>query len=513
MPSASAMFRGTRRHYGVMDRRVRKKEDEFEDTLARIAAKRAGVPYFKLDALQPDASPDGAPGGDAAETPPDPDGRPPAPAGESPSPSGMEELTATSGKTRRIRFADIVSPLSPEEFFDGQAERSRPMLFRGPADRFEDFVTWRDLDRLVCSGRRDASQLRVVMEGQDLPFTLFAMTTPTDGLGNLSVQPDFRFIDARKLASFLRQGATLIVNRVNLSLDRVSELAQALEAGTQSTANINLYAAWKSVQGFRTHWDDHDVFVVQARGEKLWRVHGLSRVSPTRFDVEVSGGAPGDTFWSGRLTAGDVLYIPRGWWHDAQGDPDKHVATVHLTCSVRPRDGADILTWLKGRMTEHELFRRELPLMAGDDRWAAHVEAFCDLLESVLRESPAPELARRIRNDFRNRWTDRRGPRLGPSLDPWRTPDWDRYRLRLRGREHSALRRDGPEGAARLTANRATHELDPYCLPLIERLAGADSVSVAELKSLDPGRFDGTFVDDFARELLNRGVAAAIPPA
>ena len=55
-------------------------------------------------------------------------------------------------------------------------------------------------------------------------------------------------------------------------------------------------------------------------------------------------------------------------------------------------------------------------------------------------------------------------------------------------------------------------ELDPYCLPLIQALARNGSVTIGELKAVDPGRFDGAFVDEFVKELVTRGAAAAVAP-
>lgn len=471
-----------------MNRRLRHAEDKYEDALARAAAKRAGVPHIPLEALET--------GG--IEPP------------ESGSlPQDIEECVAAAG-SGGIRFADIVSPFSPEEFFAAQAERPHPVVFRGPADRFGGFIRWRDIDRLVCSGRRDATQIRVVMDTQDIPFPLYSATP--DLHRNPTAGTERPAIDERKLTSFLRQGATLIVNGIETSLGSVADLTDAFARATHNRATANLYASWQAIQGFATHWDNHDVYVVQAHGEKLWRIYGYTRVSPLESDLVDNSPAPAEPIWSGRLTQGDVLFIPRGWWHDAHGDPRRDGASMHLSCHVQPRTGANILVWLRERLTEHELFRRELPLMAGDGPWLAHVEAFRGLLESVLRDSTARQWAREIKDDYRKRWTERSGTRFGPTLEPWRGAGWDGHRLRLRGREHASLRNGEDKDPALLTANGVALELDPYCLPLIQALARNGSVTVGDLKAVDPGRFDGAFVDEFVKELVTRGVAAAAPP-
>ena len=56
MPSADSMFRRTIRHAGVLDRQARASENRYDDVLARVAAKRAGVPFFRLDELLPEST-------------------------------------------------------------------------------------------------------------------------------------------------------------------------------------------------------------------------------------------------------------------------------------------------------------------------------------------------------------------------------------------------------------------------------------------------------------------------
>ena len=210
------------------------------------------------------------------------------------------------------------------------------------------------------------------MDAETIPSSLFAASPEGQSTASSDFEP--REIDPRKLVAFLQQGATLVVNQIQRSMDRLADLVAEFDQGTQNHASINLYASWKSLQGFATHWDDHDVFVVQVCGEKDWRIYGVRRASPMRHDVVDNGTAPEEPLWSGRLTAGDVLFIPRGWWHDARGDPAKRQASIHLTCHVRPRTGTDLLAWLNKRLMEHELYRQELPLLAGEERWVAHVE-------------------------------------------------------------------------------------------------------------------------------------------
>ena len=408
---------------------------------------------------------------------------------------------------RKGRFGDLVSPLSVREFFSRQYPHSRPMLFRGPSKRFESLVEWEDLDELVCGGRLHAEETKLFMGGVQLPVELYAMTPY--GSGGRQSDRDPAMADGHKLTSLLRQGATLVVDAVHRVLPSVSELAQSFEREVHSYSRINLYSSWRSTPGFGTHWDDHDVFVVQVRGEKLWQLYRPTRSYPTQVDIVLDDKTPSAPIWKGYLTAGDMFYIPRGWWHDARvPDTKQGMGSIHLTCQFRTLTGQDLLAWLGTKLAEHELFRKNVPIMAREGQLAEYLEEFGNLVESVFDSRTAPEL----KDDFRNRWTERPVTAFGQRIDPWKSPRWDRYQIVLRGYSHASLDRNEQDGAISLTANGWTHTLDPRCADLVQMLEEHGQVTVEALKAVSPGKFPAGFVDDFVQLLISKAIVVATPP-
>ena len=491
---AQDMFLDTARNAGAINQKIAKQDRRHEDILTKISAMRAGLPWFSME-------------GAKGEEPPRPD------LGHCP-PEIVEEFAARAGVATSpggdVRFDDLVSPLSAPDFFASQYPNPRPMLFRGPSGRFGHFVEWADLDELVCTGRLSVDDISLVMDGSSFPKELCAMT-PT-GDGGRQRESGAIMIDDRKLLPFLSQGATLIVDRAQRFLRSVDALARAFEAATHYYSSVNLYASWQSTRGFATHWDSHDVFVVQVRGEKEWHIYGPTRDAPTRVDTAPNRPTPKTMLWKGDLRAGDVFYIPRGWWHDARVTPAQEGrGSVHLTCHIRTMTGRDVLGWLGDKLQEHTLFRRNVPLMAAESQLAQYLGDLKSLIESELRERTAQEL----KDDYRNRWTEAPGTRFGQWIEPWNSPDWERYRLTLRGFDHATLRHAGNGGgdnSLRLTANGSTHTLDPRCLALIRPLAESREVAVGALKVVDRDSFDAGFVDDFLRTLIRRNIVGAVPP-
>jgi hypothetical protein len=121
---------------------------------------------------------------------------------------------------------------------------------------------------------------------------------------------------------------------------------------------VNAYAAWGDERGFGCHWDNHDVLVLQVSGRKHWLIKSEPEPSPLdKFDPASAPG-PTSTEWSGHLCAGDVLYVPRGWWHEVTpcGAP-----TLHLTVGIPALTSMNVLRWLVDRLQSDEWIRRDIP--------------------------------------------------------------------------------------------------------------------------------------------------------
>ncbi|MCA1630198.1 MAG: cupin domain-containing protein, partial [Acidobacteria bacterium] len=173
------------------------------------------------------------------------------------------------------------------------------------------------------------------------------------------------------LNSQLRDGATLVLDAVEELHAPLTALAESLELAFRERVQINLYAGWRTSRGFDLHWDDHDVFILQVAGRKRWRVYGETRPSPVANDVEPAPKPTRDPLWEDTLEDGDLLYIPRGWWHVAFPLDEP---TLHLTVGVHKRTGLDLLRWLSENLRASETFRRDLPRDASPTEQAAHVE-------------------------------------------------------------------------------------------------------------------------------------------
>ena len=166
------------------------------------------------------------------------------------------------------------------------------------------------------------------------------------------------------------------------------QLEEALGHGVQA----NAYWTPRGSQGFAVHHDTHDVLVLQVAGEKRWLLYDPVLELPLkhqRWSAEL--GDPGEPTEELVLRAGDTLYLPRGWPHQAEtSDTD----SLHLTV------GIDAYTWLDAVRAALADCEDELPFRRGID---GGTDAPGELLELLRARLGAEDVERRRRRRFLER--------------------------------------------------------------------------------------------------------------
>ncbi|WP_240167690.1 cupin domain-containing protein [Streptomyces noursei] len=206
---------------------------------------------------------------------------------------------------------------------------------------FSDLFTWDDLNEIIARHRLEPPRLRLFNDGAQVPQHAYAHPVVTKR------HTVWHRIEPGNLHHQLNKGASLVLDAVDTLHRRVEHFAEALERHLRTDVQVNLYASWTSKEGFGLHFDDHDVVVVQLEGAKRWKIHEPTRIAPLRIDVEAPEPPQGESIAEIVLRAGDMLYLPRGWWHAVAAAEDR---SLHLTCGLKPTTGADLLAWLADQL-------------------------------------------------------------------------------------------------------------------------------------------------------------------
>ncbi len=234
-------------------------------------------------------------------------------------------------------------------------------------------------------------QLRLVDAGQDVHPGRYLKGLPDRRGASVSVP------DMRKLARLLRSGCTLVLDTVDFFDPTMEAACRALQWWSRELVQVNAYLTTQQAAGFDLHWDDHDVIIVQFAGQKSWEVRGLSRTAPMFRDAELNTEPSDEIVWSGTMNPGDVIHIPRGYWHAAtRTDRDDDSIgddgfSLHVTFGFVKRTPVNWLAWLADQARETEIFRVDLDRCGSAENQAMQDKTLIDEAARLLAAHPPSE--------------------------------------------------------------------------------------------------------------------------
>jgi lysine-specific demethylase/histidyl-hydroxylase NO66 len=287
------------------------------------------------------------------------------------------------GGGRRPALFRCVS-LEPAKFAAAHWGRA-PLLSRagelaGP-DGFRDLLSPADADELLSRRGLRTPFLRVAQDGKLVPPARYT------GGGGAGAEIGDQVLDERILELYAG-GATLVLQGLHRIWPPLVDFARELGAALGQPVQVNAYLTPPASQGFDTHYDTHDVFVLQVAGRKRWRVHEPVLADPLerqpwggRAD-EVAATATGAPALDAVLEPGDALYLPRGWLHSAQAQGD---SSLHLTVGVRA-------------LTRYAIVEELLALAAREPRLRATLRFGLDVADADQVEPELTEVVEALRD-------------------------------------------------------------------------------------------------------------------
>jgi hypothetical protein len=188
--------------------------------------------------------------------------------------------------------------------------------------------------------------------------------------------------------------------------------------------NIHVFATPAGAPGFSWHYDAEDVFIIQTAGEKEYSLR-KNTVNPWPLEETL----PADMQYERELMplmrvllrAGDLLYIPCGYWHKAEakkpglgvrgsgreegGQPpfspsrewgqtpapkmgtDSGETAISLAVGVMSRSAMDVYDFLRARLLKSLVWRQRLPVPNGENESHGQFDgAYRDLFEQLAAD-------------------------------------------------------------------------------------------------------------------------------
>uniref|UniRef100_A0A915DGW4 Bifunctional lysine-specific demethylase and histidyl-hydroxylase n=1 Tax=Ditylenchus dipsaci TaxID=166011 RepID=A0A915DGW4_9BILA len=235
-----------------------------------------------------------------------------------------EENSVQSGLSA---LAWLINPMDVQTFFSEIFQKRALVIKRGTAKNqgsqyFKNFFTTADFVTMV--------QNHFIEYGTNVNIASYKSGVRSTHNGNGRVY-------ARGLQDHLNQGHSAQCVNPQTFNDNIWYLCEILQEVLCSFVGANNYLTPANSAGFAPHWDDVDAFIVQTEGRKHWKVfapenqnESLPMASSGNFtDADFEGKQAVFDDW---LEEGDLLYIPRGFVHQAKTDAKVH--SHHVTVSV-----------------------------------------------------------------------------------------------------------------------------------------------------------------------------------
>ena len=260
-----------------------------------------------------------------------------------------------------MRFDELIAPVTPDAFMRDSFGQ-HPLHVPAPASG-RALVGWERLNELLAiRSHWTEANIKLVLNSRSIYPDLYLDEVETAG-GKV------RRADPAKVKVFLSMGASLVANAVDEIDPGIAAAASALADHFSARASANIYCSFQGIQAFSSHCDLHEVFALQCEGEKVWNLYRNRASAPVEAlqgpDAQaIIDAAKGPVMARIRMRPGDLLYIPRGVYHDALAT---NAPSLHVTFSVTPLTGRILFRMLEEEALADEVFRHYLPDGRVDD--------------------------------------------------------------------------------------------------------------------------------------------------
>lgn len=284
-----------------------------------------------------------------------------------------------------VTFDRLFRGIDRAQFLDRYFDKA-PYFEAGAVGDVQELFSWSRMNDLLERPKLwDASTIEMALDGKVLPPPQYCRPGH-DRQGQQGMRPD-----RGKVTALLQKGATFVLDFLEGVDPEVSAVARALERLTGANTSCNAYCSWKAVRGYASHFDCMDVFALQIEGEKTWNLYEgrypeaafVPGSRPSDFTAEQHDRMKGKLAQQVTTRPGDILYLPRGLYHDALATD---TASLHLSFGSTPAVGVAVLEMLAREMQGQEYFRKRLPHFEDRGALGAYLQGIGQTVTKVLAD-------------------------------------------------------------------------------------------------------------------------------
>ena len=276
---------------------------------------------------------------------------------------------ATADRSASLSALEFVLGSESTQHFISDVLGKRHLLCQDPDQhRFADLLSIDVLDSVLGRWGLKRPDIRLVQLDRDIPAREYEWRN--------------ELVDPTRVARLFSEGATVVFSALQDRHEPLRQLCAGLARDAGGRTQTNIYLTPPGSQGFKAHWDTHDVFVLQVSGSKRWRIYEGGPDNPLKhqkFDPERHHA--GDLQSEFTLSAGETLYIPRGKMHAAEATDE---ISLHITLGLIPYSWADLLVDCVAEVVERSPeWRTNVPFGFGREHQSGFARTRDELMERI----------------------------------------------------------------------------------------------------------------------------------
>lgn len=295
----------------------------------------------------------------------------------------------------RYKFEQLIQPISPEVFFNHYWEQRPLHISRNNSDYYSDLFSVKDIDTLLqfCKPKYPRVKLGKNNRGG---FSLDLLA----GMDTSSIQ-DYGVPNIHRLYDTYSKGDTLVLYKLEEYWESLAQVCRGLAHWFSFPTSASLFLTPKNAQGFLPHFDDADIFILQAEGSKVWRIYNSSPYLSVdaRYQPLVTENLPSPE-QEIYLETGDFLYVPRGCVHEVL---TTDAPSLHIAIDTHVFTWTDLISSSLSSLSKQTLsFHKALPVgfLNQNQQIPSLQRHLIELLDYLRQNAKAEEAITQLTQDF-----------------------------------------------------------------------------------------------------------------
>ena len=192
--------------------------------------------------------------------------------------------------------------------------------------------------------------------------------------------------DVDKVQNLISRGSSLVLSEIEKLNNKLYSLVDELQDLTNGKCQGNLYFSMQSRQAFGPHCDDHDVFAIHFEGEKVWNIYENIEKNPInhpifKYSAEERVSKAGKLIDQVTLKPGDLLYLPRGQYHDALASKN---GAIHIAFGLTYFKPIDLLSLLWEKIVINEYMREDFKINPTNENITNYLKKMSSELSDIV---------------------------------------------------------------------------------------------------------------------------------